>query len=148
MDKLLALQFDDPQHAEEALKRIQAAIEANEVTLLDALTIAWPEGERNPKIQRPAYLTIMGKAIEVVQSLTISLIYVLLTLGSAALFVGRHLFRSAIDTAFINEVREQIAPGTSILVLRTDKTTGDELAALFADMKPTELRTDLFSPPD
>lgn len=71
MDKLLALQFDDPQHAEEALKRIQAATEANEVTLLDALTIAWPEGDRYPKTQRLSYLTIAGKAMDVVQNLTI-----------------------------------------------------------------------------
>lgn len=81
-----------------------------------------------------------------IESLTISLLYVLFIFGAAALSFGRHLFRGGIDTDLINDVRDQIAPGTSILVLRTDGRTGTEFAALFADMMPTELRTDSLPP--
>ena len=144
MSKLMALRFDDSESAEEALKRMQAASTSDDVALYDALTISWPDGRRRPTTHRPLFLTVAGKSIETLQILVISLLHVLVTLGSAALFVAGHLLRSGISPDFVAEVRNQITSGTSILVLMTDAKSGEKLDTLFADLAPQEIESNSF----
>ena len=125
MSKLIALQFDDPARAEEALARVRAATEADGRDLVDALTITWPDDTRHPQTQRPSYLTLPGKSVETLQNLAIGLLYIGLTIRAGAMFFAGKLWRSSISTDFLTEVRDQIASGTSILVLMVDEGTQD-----------------------
>ena len=145
MSKLIALQFDDPARAEEALARVRAATEADGRDLVDALTITWPDDTRHPQTQRPSYLTLPGKSVETLQNLAIGLLYIGLTIGAGAMFFAGKLWRGSISTDFLTEVRDQIASGTSILVLMVDEETGASVDTLLADMAPREIGSNSFT---
>jgi uncharacterized membrane protein len=145
MSKLIALKFDDPVRAEEALARVRAATEADGGRLVDALTITWPDDTRRPKTQRPSYLTLPGKSVETLQNLAIGMLYIGLTISAGAVFFAGKLWRSSIGSDFLAEVRDQIASGTSILVLMVDEETGASVDTLLADMAPREIGTNSFT---
>lgn len=145
MSKLIALQFDDPARAEEALARVRAATEADGRDLVDALTITWPDDSRRPQTRRPSYLTLPGKSVETLQNLAIGLLYIGLTISAGAMFFAGKLWGSSIGTDFLAEVRDQIASGTSILVLMVDEETGASVNTLLADMAPRDISSNSFT---
>lgn len=144
MKKLIAVRFDDPQQAEEALTRIQAAADANTVALYDALIIAWTEGERRPRTRRPLYLTLAGKSLATLQHLALGMLYLLVTIGTAARLVAGHLLADGMDAGFVKAVRDQIAVDTSILVLLTDEKAGESVNTMLTDLRPQEIAANSF----
>lgn len=145
MKKVVAYHFDNPDSAQEALDRLEKASAADQITLMDALTISWSEGQRGPRTRRPLHLTLVGKGVESVQRVVMAVLYLLIALSSTTLFLARVLLKHGIHPDFVATVREQIAPGTSILVLMADEKTSAAIEKLTVDLAPAEIGSNQFT---
>ena len=145
MSKLIALRFADPEGADQALARIQSAVGSDQLSLEDALTISWPEDARRPRTRRPFPLTLPGRGFKLAQTVATGLFYVFVTVSSTALAVAGHLLREGIAPEFVVKIRDQIAAGSSILILMTDERTSATIDELLADLAPQEIGNNDFT---
>jgi uncharacterized membrane protein len=140
---LTVWKFDDPHGAREAVRTLETLARENVVTLLDAATVSWEEGEKKPKTHPSTSTTGVGALGGAFWGMLFGLIFFVPLLGAAVgaatgAFAGS-LTDVGIDDEFINRTRDQVTPGTSALFLLTSDAVIDKVRDAFAEHNPSEL---------
>ena len=140
---LTVWKFDTAEGADEASRTLERLARANLVTLVDAATVAWPEGKKKPKTNQLHSMAGAGALGGAFWGMLFGLIFFVPLLGAAVGAATGALTGSmadvGIDDGFINKIRDQITPGTSALFLMTNDVVVDRVKDAFAAHGPSEL---------
>ncbi|WP_244928093.1 DUF1269 domain-containing protein [Nocardioides sp. W7] len=140
---LTVWKFDSPDGAEQASQTLQDLAREGILTLHDAATVSWAEGQRKPKTRQLASTTGAGALGGGFWGLLFGLIFFVpllgAALGAATGALAGSLRDAGIDDAFITKVRDQVTPGTSALFVMTSDAVVDKVKAAFADHQPDDL---------
>ena len=140
---LTVWKFDTAEGAGEAAHTLEELARQNVVTLVDAATVAWPEGKKKPKTHQLGSMTAAGALGGAFWGMLFGLIFFVPLLGAAVGAATGALTGSmadvGIDDGFINKIRDQITPGTSALFLMTSDVVVDKVRDAFAAHGPSEL---------
>lgn len=140
---LTVWRFDTPDGAEHASKTVQRLARENVMTLHDAATVSWKEGDKKPKTHQLGSTSRAGALGGAFWGMLFGLIFFIpllgAALGAATGAVAGSLADVGIDDGFINKIRDQVTPGTSALFLMTSDAVFDKVKDAFAGHGPTDL---------
>lgn len=140
---LTVWKFDDPQGADEAVRTLEHLARENLITVLDAATVSWEEGDKKPKTRQSVSTTGAGALGGAFWGMLFGLIFFVpllgAALGAATGALAGSLGDVGIDDRFIEEVRDKVTPGTSALFLMSADTVIDKVKDAFAAHRPSEL---------
>ena len=140
---LTVWKFDDPKGADEAMHTLEGLASGNLITVLDAATVAWEEGEKKPKTHQSVSTAGAGALGGAFWGMLFGLIFFVpllgAALGAATGALAGSLGDVGIDDRFIEEVRGKVTPGTSALFLMSADTVIDKVKDAFAAHRPSEL---------
>ena len=130
MATLSVLKFNDPYGADRVLIALQGLQERQMITLEDASVVSWPQGNKKPithQLHSTAGAGALGGAF---WGFLFGLIFFVPFLG-AAIGAGMGALTGSmadvgIDDDFINQVRDQVTPGTSALFALTSGANAPE----------------------
>lgn len=121
---------DAAENVEEALKSLQ---KEGLITIIDAAVVSWPAGRDKPRTKQLLNLVGAGALGGTFWGMLFGLLFLMpllgAAIGAAAGALGGKLADVGIDDEFINEVKEQITPGTSALFLLTMNEVTDRIGA-------------------
>jgi uncharacterized membrane protein len=148
MATLSVLKFDDPYGADRVLVALQGMQEREMITLEDAATVSWPQGNKKPKTHQLHSMAGAGASWGAFWGFLFGLIFFMPFLGAAigASMGGMSgaLADVGISDDFIKEVREKVTESTSALFALTSGATAvdkvvDELKAYDFEIISTNL---------
>jgi uncharacterized membrane protein len=127
MATLSVLKFDDPYGADRVLVALQGMQEREMITLEDAATVSWPQGNKKPKTHQLHSMASAGASWGAFWGFLFGLIFFMPFLGAAigASMGGMTgaLAEVGISEDFIKEIREKVTEGTSALFALTSGAT-------------------------
>lgn len=140
---LTVWKFPTPEGAERASETLQRLSRENLLSLHDAATVSWREGDKRPKTNQLHSTTGSGALGGTFWGMLFGLIFFVPLLGAAIGAATGALAGSladvGIDDGFINRVRDEVTPGTSALFVMTSDTVVDKVKEAFTDLGPSEL---------
>jgi uncharacterized membrane protein len=148
MATLSVLKFDDPYGADRVLVALQGMQEREMITLEDAATVSWPQGNKKPKTHQLHSMAGAGASWGAFWGFLFGLIFFMPFLGAAigASMGGMTgaLADVGISDDFIKEIREKVTEGTSALFALTSGATAvdkvvDQLKAYDFEIISTNL---------
>lgn len=135
MATITVLKFQTPQGAEETLDLVKGLTKQQLITLQDAATVTWPEGEKKPKTKQLANLAGAGALDGAFWGMLFGLIFFVpffgMAIGAAMGALAGKFTDYGIDDDFIKSVQEQVTEGTSALFLMTSDAVVDKVADAF-----------------
>ena len=135
MATITVLKFQTPQGAEETLDLVKGLTKQQLITLQDAATVTWPEGEKKPKTKQLANLAGAGALDGAFWGMLFGLIFFVpffgMAIGAAMGALAGKFADYGIDDDFIKSVQEQVTEGTSALFLMTSDAVVDKVADAF-----------------
>lgn len=136
--------FDSADGAENTLTTLERLQKEELIRVHDAAIVTWPEGRRKPKTEQLRSMTTSGALGGAFWGMLFGLIFFVpllgLAVGAATGALAGSLTDVGIDDGFINQVREQVTPGTSALFLLTSDAVQDKVKdALSSDAGHAEL---------
>ena len=135
MATITVLKFQTPQGAEETLDLVKGLTKQKLITLQDAATVTWPEGEKKPKTKQLANLAGAGALDGAFWGMLFGLIFFVpffgMAIGAAMGALAGKFADYGIDDDFIKSVQEQVTEGTSALFLMTSDAVVDKVADAF-----------------
>jgi uncharacterized membrane protein len=136
--------FDSAEGAENTLTTLERLQKEELIRVHDAAVVTWPEGRRKPKTKQLHGTTASGALGGAFWGMLFGLIFFVpllgLAVGAATGALAGSLTDVGIDDGFINQVREQVTPGTSALFLLTSDAVQDKVKdALSSDTGHAEL---------
>lgn len=147
MSTLTVVKFPSAQGADEALTTL-GRLQAQElIRVHDAAVVSWPRDRKKPQTHQVHDTTKSGALGGAFWGFLFGLIFLVPFLGMAVGAAGGALMGSlrdvGISDSFINEVREQVLPGTSALFVLTSDAVLDRVAAEFAGSSGQIIHTNL-----
>jgi uncharacterized membrane protein len=140
---LTVWKFDSPDGAEQAMETLEQLARQNIVTLHDAATVSWADGEKKPKTHQMSSTTGAGALGGAFWGMLFGLIFFVpllgAALGAATGALAGSLTDVGIDDGFINKIRDQVTPGTSALFVMTSDTVVDKAKDAFKGHEPSDL---------
>jgi uncharacterized membrane protein len=144
---LTVWKFTTPQGAEQAEATLLDLQRQQLIKVHDAATVSWEEGRNKPKTRQLKSFVGGGALGGSFWGLLFGLIFFVPLLGVA---IGAGLGALAgsmsdagIDDRFIQDVRDQITPGTSALFVLTSDAVQDKVRDAFAGQRPELISTNL-----
>jgi uncharacterized membrane protein len=141
MATLTVWKFESAGGADAAERTLLGLAQEGLISVHDAATVTWEEGDKKPRTRQLNPTTSSGALGGSFWGLLFGLIFFVPLLGAAvgaaAGAVAGSLSDVGIDDNFINRVRDQITPGTSALFLLSSDAVIDKLRDAFTgDDKP------------
>lgn len=140
---LTVWKFNTPEGAERASETVQRLSRENLVSLHDAATVSWREGDKKPKTHQLHSTAGSGALGGTFWGMLFGLIFFVPLLGAAIGAATGALAGSladvGIDDGFINRVRDEVTPGTSALFVMTSDAVVDKVKGAFDELGPSEL---------
>lgn len=131
MATITVFKFDNPDGADKMLDLIKELNKAQLLTLEDAATVSWPEGNKKPKTRQLTSLTGAGAISGAFWGMLFGLIFFIpffgMAVGAAVGALAGKFSDYGIDDSFIKTVSEKVTEGTSALFLMTDKVVLDKV---------------------
>ncbi|MET0694346.1 MAG: DUF1269 domain-containing protein [Propionibacteriaceae bacterium] len=147
MTTLTAWAFPQSGDAELAIEKLKAMQQQQLVTIEDAAVVSWEVGKKKPKTRQLNNLAGAGALGGAFWGMLFGLLFFVPLLGAAVGAAMGALTGSlgdvGIDDNFINEVKQQIAPGTSALFLLTSNAVMDRVTAEFGEPRPKLIASNL-----
>lgn len=147
MAHLTVYKYATADGAEAALEKLRGLQAHGLITVLDAATVAWPEGKKKPKTKQAVNLTGAGALDGAFWGMLFGLIFFMPFLGgligAGIGALGGHFTDIGIDDNFIKSVREKVTEGTSALFLLSQNEVVDRLKDAFAGSDMELLATNL-----
>lgn len=144
MATLSVWKFNDPEGANRAEEVLLSDQSKELLKVHDAATVTWEEGKKKPKTRQGLRPTATGALGGTFWGMLFGLIFFVpflgAAVGAAAGAIGGALTDVGIDDGFINQVREQVAPGTSALFILTSDVVQDKV---FADLQAHGLHPEM-----
>ncbi|MGW2280233.1 DUF1269 domain-containing protein [Streptomyces sp. NPDC001770] len=121
----------------DAAENVEAALTSLQkeglIKIIDAAVVSWPAGRTKPRTRQLRSLVGAGALGGTFWGLLFGLLFLMpllgAAIGAAAGALGGRLADVGIDDDFINEVKEQVTPGTSALFLLTRDEITDRIGA-------------------
>jgi uncharacterized membrane protein len=139
--------FADAGGADQALQKLESLQSQELVRVVDAATVAWPEGKKKPKTRQLHSMGRAGALGGAFWGMLFGLIFFVpllgAAIGAAAGAVGGSLTDVGIDDEFIKEVRSKVTPGTSALFVLTEAGVRDRLVEEFKGTQAELIATNL-----
>jgi uncharacterized membrane protein len=147
MASLVALKFDTPSGADQALGTLQQLQSQELIQIQDAAVVSWETGKKKPKTRQLTSMTGVGALGGAFWGMLFGLLFFIPLIGLAAgaamgALMG-HFTDVGIDDNFINQVRQQVTPGTSALFLLVGQYTPDRVQDAFKGQKMELLASNL-----
>ena len=124
--------FDSAEGAGETLTILKRLQKAELIHIDDAAIVSWPTGAKKPTTEQLSSLVGTGALGGMFWGLLFGLLFFIpligMAIGAAAGAIGGALTDVGIDDDFIDEVRQQVTPGTSALFLMTSDAVRDRVA--------------------
>lgn len=146
MSTLSIWKFDTPDGAEAALRTLERLQAQRLVVVDDASVVSWPEGKKRPKTYQAGGVAGTAALSGAFWGLLFGLLFLLPIAGmaiGAAAGAAMGLSRLGLSDEFLQQVRDNITPGTSGLFLLTRDAVTDRIAEAFegthADLLVTNL---------
>jgi uncharacterized membrane protein len=123
--------FDSADGAQNTLKTLERLQKEELIRIHDAAIVTWPEGRRKPKTEQLHSMTGSGALGGAFWGMLFGLIFFVpllgLAVGAATGALAGSLTDVGIDDGFINQVRDEVTPGTSALFLLTSDAVQDKV---------------------
>lgn len=149
MATLTAWKFPTPEGAEQALETLERLQKEELIQLQDAAVVTWPADRKRPKTRQLHNLVGGGALGGSFWGMLFGLIFFVpllgLVVGAAAGAAAGSLSDVGIDDEFIDDVRQQVTPGTSALFALTSNAVTDKVAEAFRGSQAHLLHTNLSS---
>ena len=143
MATLTVWKFESTDGAERAEQKLRTLAQQQIIALHDAATVAWEVGKKKPKTRQLANTTGAGALGGSFWGLLFGMIFFVPLLGAAIGAATGALAGSladvGIDDTFINQVRDQVTPGTSALFVLSSDAVVDKVRDAFAGDEKAEL---------
>lgn len=143
MATLTIWRFNSADGADIAARTLADLAKSEMISVHDAAVVSWPEGRRKPKLRQLHNLAGAGALSGAFWGMLFGLIFLVPLLGAAigatAGVIGGSLADVGIDDKLINQVREQISPGTSALFVLSSNAVVDRVRNAFAGLEKPEL---------
>jgi uncharacterized membrane protein len=140
---LVVLKFDTPDGADQGLELAQSLQKQQQLQLVDAATVAWPQGKKKPKTRHLGDLTSAGAWDGAFWGMLFGLIFFVpffgAALGAAMGALAGHFSDYGIGKDFIEQVRGKVTPGSSALFLLVGQVTADRVVEAFKKAPPFEV---------
>jgi uncharacterized membrane protein len=144
---LTAWKFSTPLGADEALDRLQKLQAQQLITVQDAAVVSWEIGRKKPKTRELGSTGAKGALGGSFWGLLFGLIFFIpligLAIGAASGAILGSLADVGISNDFINNVREQVTPGTSALFLLSSDAVQDRVRDEFKGTHAELISTNL-----
>lgn len=132
MNTLTVCRFGSPWSAERALPRLRRLAAEGKLEIGDAALVSWPAGARKPSTKTLGTLVGPGELWGGFWGVMLGLIFLAPIAGpafgaAAGAFAGT-LADFGVDEDFVQDVRDQVTPGTSALLALSDGQAADLLA--------------------
>src|SRR3954451_11038480 len=147
MSTLTVWTFDNVTGAETAQESLKALAEQNKITLHDAAAVAWESGDKKPHVHRLQHLVGKGAVKGSVVGLLVGALF-LVPVAGVAVGVGLGALRGkskrpAVDDEVLQQIREQVVPGTSALFVLSSDADLESVQPVMRSLQPKLIRTDL-----
>lgn len=143
MTTLTVWKFDSPDAAEQAESTLLSLQKQGLITVDDAAVVSWPEGHHKPRTKQLTSLVGVGALSGTFWGMLFGLLFLMPLLGAAvgaaAGALGGRLTDIGIDDDFIDQVKQEVTPGTSALFLLSRDAVTDRVRAAFPDTGNAEL---------
>ena len=143
MATLSVWKYDTTYGADQASEKLQDLSRQGLLALHDAATVVWEEGRKKPRTKQLASTTAAGALGGGFWGLLFGLIFFVpllgAAIGAASGALAGALTDVGIDDEFINEVRDQVTPGTSALFVMTSDAVVDKIKDAFSGLDQGEL---------
>ena len=143
MATLTIWRFNSPDGADVAARTLAGLAKSELISVHDAAVVSWPEGRKKPKLRQLHNLAGSGALSGAFWGMLFGLIFLVPLLGAAvgaaAGAIGGSLVDVGIDDKLIQQIREQIAPGTSALFVLSSDAVIDRVREAFAGQEKPEL---------
>ncbi|GAA1208989.1 DUF1269 domain-containing protein [Prauserella alba] len=147
MATLSVWKFDDPAGAREASEKLRTLAKQNLITVHDAATVSWTEGDNRPKTTQLHNLVGAGALGGAFWGTLFGLIFFIpllgMAMGAAAGALGGSMRDVGIDDDFIRRIRDDVVPGTSALFVMTSDAVIDRVHDEFRDVRAELVFTNL-----
>jgi uncharacterized membrane protein len=127
--------------AETGELQLKGLVERGEITLHDAATVQWMPHDEAPVVRRVTHRGAKSAGRGAVWGGLVGLV-VLNPVAGAAL-ADQRLRRAGLDKGFVEQVRGQLRPGTSALLVLSSDADPDAIRAFLARTEATLLHADL-----
>lgn len=129
--------FDTAEGADAAENKLLGLQKQELIKVLDAATVSWPAGAKKPKTKQLHSMTGAGALGGSFWGLLFGLLFFVpllgMAMGAAMGALAGSMSDVGIDDGFINQVRNEITPGTSGLFVMTSDAVLDKVKEAFAD---------------
>jgi uncharacterized membrane protein len=147
MGALTVWKFDSAGGAENALALLERMQKEQLIEIDDAAYVYWPEGRKKPKTEQLHHLTGAGALGGSFWGLLFGLIFFIpilgLAVGAAVGAMAGSMANVGIDDEFIQQVRDQVTPGTSALFVMSSNAVGDRVLEQFRTTGASLISTNL-----
>jgi uncharacterized membrane protein len=144
---LTVWKFSDSYGADRAEATLEQLQKEELITIHDAATVSWPEGEKKPKTRQLHSLTGAGALGGSFWGLLFGLIFFVPLLGAAIGAATGALAGSLTDVGinddFIKGVRDRVTPGTSALFVMSSGAVIDKVRDAFEGQQVELIQTNL-----
>ena len=144
---LTVWRFDDENGAEAASRTLGELEGQGALRLIDAAVVTWPSGARRPRTSQVLAGAATGALGGSFWGLLFGIIFFApllgLAVGAATGALGGSLRSAGISDAFIQQVRDEVTPGTSALFVMTSDVDVDRVRDAFLSHRPTLIHTNL-----
>ncbi len=137
MATITGFQFDTADGAGKMVDLVQNLSKQELITLVDAATVAWPEGKKKPKTKHLGDMTGEGAVGGAFWGMLFGLIFFVpflgMAVGAAVGALTGHFTNYGIDKDFIKAAQEKITEGTSAVFLMTADAVADKVTDAIVD---------------
>jgi uncharacterized membrane protein len=139
--------FDDVGGADKAIETLKDLQQQQLIKLQDAAIVTWEVGKKKPKTRQLNNLAGAGALGGAFWGMLFGLLFFIPLLGAAIGAATGALAGSmadvGIDDKFINQVKQQVTPGTSALFLLTSDAVQERVRGAFKDAPPELIASNL-----
>jgi uncharacterized membrane protein len=147
MANLTVWKFEDSAGAESALTTLRDLASENDIILIDAAVVTWPQGKKKPKTRHANNLTASAALDGAVWGMLMGFIFFVpffgMAMGAVMGGLAGKLSDYGIGEDFIKEVRAKVTEGTSALFVLSGAATEDKIHEAFADTKMELIQSNL-----
>ncbi|MDN5916654.1 MAG: DUF1269 domain-containing protein [Pseudonocardia sp.] len=147
MGTLTVWKFDSADGAEKALETLEGLQKEELIRVEDAAYVYWPTGRKKPKTEQLHNTTGAGALGGGFWGLLFGLIFFVpllgVAVGAAMGALSGSMADVGIDDEFIEQVRENVTPGTSALFVMTSHAVADKVIERFRGSGASLISTNL-----
>ncbi len=139
MANLTVWKFETSSGAKDALATLAELQRQHHIVLIDAATVTWPKGKKQPRTQQAVDLVGRGALDGAFWGMLFGFLFFVpllgLAVGAAVGGVSGRFKDYGINDDFIKDVQSKVTEGTSALFLLTGATTREKVQEAFQNVK-------------